>query len=572
MTIDNIKFRAAAFMACLFVMVPVLSWAQETWEKEGEGEIRDVEIEIVKTKKITLPKANRNFEKVPPRPFEPIEPAITYDELKGFKLQPAPYQPVLRPLKLKQEDISRSYGNYLSGGFGNYASLFGEAAVTTRRNRNGMLGAHLFHRSYGRGPVNDDFSGSSQTNVDLFGKRMWKDITLSGQAAYSRRAGYFFGYTPVPETNKDNIRQVYDQLDVQAGVENTRKGDFNYQTGVRYSYLQDHYAANEGELTLQASTDAKLGGGKLIISGDYILINRQDAVGKATSRNLLHVRPAYQFSPLEALQLTVGANIAWQTDTYQGSKQLHFYPNIKADYTVSDAVTLFGNITGDIDKVDLHTLSAENMWINPNIDIYHTNRALDFSAGVKGTLGDRFTYAAGVGMATLKNYYYYLNIESTVNGSGQLVPVMTNKFSTTYDTNTRRINPFGELGYEYSEVLKFSIRGDYYSYQTETLTEAWHRPTYKVRMTGRYNAYGKIMVDAGLVAQGGMRAFDPAVSGGVVTLDPAFDLMVHGRYFVSKQFSVFLHLDNILGQKYPLYMSYPARGFQMLGGVSWGFQ
>ena len=59
--------------------------AQEQWEKEGEGEIKDVEIEIIKDRQITLPRANRNFEKVPSRPFELIQPAITY-EFKNFQI------------------------------------------------------------------------------------------------------------------------------------------------------------------------------------------------------------------------------------------------------------------------------------------------------------------------------------------------------------------------------------------------------------------------------------------------------------------------------------------------------
>ncbi|HNP07017.1 MAG TPA: hypothetical protein PKN99_05300, partial [Cyclobacteriaceae bacterium] len=42
------------------------SFAQdEQWERDGE--IGDVEIEIIRERQIVLPRANRNFEKVPPR-------------------------------------------------------------------------------------------------------------------------------------------------------------------------------------------------------------------------------------------------------------------------------------------------------------------------------------------------------------------------------------------------------------------------------------------------------------------------------------------------------------------------
>ena len=37
-------------------------------EKENEGEIKDLEIEMTKERQVILPRANRLFEKVPPRP------------------------------------------------------------------------------------------------------------------------------------------------------------------------------------------------------------------------------------------------------------------------------------------------------------------------------------------------------------------------------------------------------------------------------------------------------------------------------------------------------------------------
>jgi outer membrane receptor protein involved in Fe transport len=71
-----------------------------------------------------------------------------------------------------------------------------------------------------------------------------------------------------------------------------------------------------------------------------------------------------------------------------------------------------------------------------------------------------------------------------------------------------------------------------------------------------------------LIAQGGMKAQTGPTP---TTLDPAFDLNVKTRYFISKQFSAFVALNNILSNKYPLYLGYPARGFQVLAGVSWSF-
>ena len=86
------------------------------------------------------------------------------------------------------------------------------------------------------------------------------------------------------------------------------------------------------------------------------------------------------------------------------------------------------------------------------------------------------------------------------------------KFDVAYDAGagTRRTNFYAALSYAQSETAKFMLRGDLFSYGMGSLAEAWHRPTYKVTANGSYNLYEKIIFQADIIAQGGMRAFDPA--------------------------------------------------------------
>ena len=98
--------------------------------RRGDGEIENVEIEIVKERQITLPKANRNFEKIPPRATEPIKPPITYD-FRSFNFQAPQLNTQIRPLKLKKESQSNVYGGYLRLGFGNYVSPLLDGYINT---------------------------------------------------------------------------------------------------------------------------------------------------------------------------------------------------------------------------------------------------------------------------------------------------------------------------------------------------------------------------------------------------------------------------------------------------------
>ena len=73
-----------------------------------------------------------------------------------------------------------------------------------------------------------------------------------------------------------------------------------------------------------------------------------------------------------------------------------------------------------------------------------------------------------------------------------------------------------------------------------------------------------------MIVQGGAKAYDVDTKT-TVELDPAVDLNVKASYFLSKQFSIFLKGNNLLSNEYQLYLNYPVRGVQVMGGITWVF-
>ncbi len=540
-------------------LVPAFGFAQDQWESEGE--IENVEIEIVKERQIVLPNASRNFEKVPPRPVEPIKPEITY-EFANLKFNTSDYNPQIRPLKLKQEDISKIYGNYLSAGLGNYSSPYLEGWVTSKRDKNKFYGAHLYHQSFGKGPVDDKNSASTNSTVSVFGKAYAGSWATGGNINYENRGGYFYGYKPTTvELNRDKFRQSYNISSVGVDIENIKPSDFNVSLKANFSYLSDYYKAKESEVALNFNSSYKVSEkSKLDLAADYFLIARKDSLRDAAPRHLLKIKPSYRFEAVDKLWLTIGANTALENDSLGKSGPFHIYPNLKADYSLAETVEAYAGLTGDIDKVSLHTLSAENLWVNRNLDIFNTNRSLDFYGGLKGKLGRKVGFGAGASYANLKGLYFYQN--SIANRA---------KFDVIYDNgNTQRTNLFAELSFAHSEVVKLNLRGDYFNYSTDKLAEAYHRPKYRVRFNSTYNIYKKLLLNVDFIGQGGIKAYNSELLK-TVELKPALDLNVKVDYFVSKQFSVFLKGNNILSNQYQVYLNYPVRGFQAMGGISWSF-
>ncbi len=545
----------------IILSVSLISVAQEKEkEKWGEGEIEKVEIEIVKERQIVLPKANRNFEKVPPRPVEPIKPEITYD-FKNLNFASGDYSPSIRPLRLQQEQITKLYGNYVSAGFGNYTSPLLEAYLTNKRSKDKFYGLKFFHQSFGTGPVDKENSSSGNTELSLFGKAFGKFGTTGGFLKFENFKNRFYGYLPDPVIEQSPEKQAYTIVSLGGSIENPKNSDFNYKLGGGFSYLSDKFEASESEVSLAFQSNYDLtDDSKLVINSEYFLITRKDALVEAKPRHIFKVKPAYQFTPIENLKLTAGLNIALENDTIGKNKSFHVYPNVKAEYQLGKSVEVYAGLSGDIDKVSLHTLAHENPWLDANIGIFNTNRSVEFSGGLKGKLGSKIAFGTGVSLANLKDLYFYEN--NTLDRA---------RFITVYDDgNTKRTNLFGELSFSQTDKARFSLRGDLFGYVTDKVEAAWHRPTYRMTLNSSFNIVDKFLINADLMTQGGAKVFN-VDSNTVLTLAPAFDLNLRLNYFVSSQFSVFLKGSNLLANEYQLYLNYPVRGLQVLGGLTYVF-
>jgi hypothetical protein len=170
---------------------PVLA-QNPTWE-EGGKEMKDVEIEIIRSRENRVPNANRLFEKIPPRPVELISPPISYD-YKVFNFQTPELNPVARPLRLKQEESSQTYRGYLSAGLGNYSSQYLDGFITNKPDKKKLLGAHLFLNRSGKGPVDGNNSGSAHSGISAFAQTFGKELAFGANIGLEQRSTHFYGY------------------------------------------------------------------------------------------------------------------------------------------------------------------------------------------------------------------------------------------------------------------------------------------------------------------------------------------------------------------------------------------
>lgn len=558
----DISLMKNIFFTIAMMLVVQFSFAQDRWE---QGELEDVEIEIVKERQITLPKADRNFEKIPPKPSEPIKAQMKYD-FRPFSFQTSQFTPQIRPLRLKQEESSKATGGYVSVGYGNYASPYLEGFINTKKDKNKLVGAHAFLKSSDKGPVDGVNSGGGMAGVSVFGKSFTDYVSLEGEAEFENRSTHFYGYVPGTVVDGATIKQAYNNFKLSGELSNTKNSDFAYNLGGVFSYLTDKFDAKETEVDLKFGARYKVNDESTFgVGADYVLLNRTDVNVDAKARSLFSVNPYYTFYPVADLKLTAGIVAAFENDSID-SKDVHAYPDLRASYPLSPSVDVVASLTGGIEKVSLQSMSRENLWIAPDVAIFHTNKLYDLQAALHTRIGSKVAFNGGFSFASLKNLYSYVN--DLLDQS---------KFNVEYDREaTIRTNLFASIGYSQTEAVKVLIRGDLFGYKAGEQGEVWHRPTYRVTGDLGFNIYKKVLFDVNLIAQGGMKAKTYSLNGDVISvsaveLDPALDLNARLEYLVSPKFSAFVQGNNLTSNEYPMFLNYPVRGLQVLGGITWTF-
>jgi hypothetical protein len=528
---------------------------------QDKGDLPDVKIEIINPLKVTLPRAERNFSKVPAMPLEPIAPPIIYDySLISFSTPL--YSPAIRPLRIKPPEQKESKANFVSAGFGNFTSPYLRGYVSLFPARSVTIGGvSFYHHSFGKGPVDEKNSSSSQTSITANVKASGNKITSEALAGWQARSANFYGYDTAVYKNveKDTIEHTYQNYFLSAKFSNSKKSDFNYELKPSFSYLKDNFSARESDLVLGFNSSYKMKKVNLmLIDLSYSITSHKDDSVEAKPRHLFTVTPQYQFSPLENLTVRAGVTVAYENDSID-SKSFHVYPALSATYSLGKNFSAFGGINGGMEKVSLHTLSNENMWLNANIPIFHTNKSIEFSGGINGDLGSGFNFMTGFAIAQLKNYYLYQNdsLDRT-------------RFNPVYD-DVARSNFFAAVNFDRGNY-SFRVRGDFFDYSTDVQREAWHKPTYKLDAYVVIKAANKLSIVPRFMMLGGMKAINFEKSPDeVVTLPSAIDLSTSIEYNFSEKLGAFLRFNNLLNRDYSLLYHYPVRGFQGLAGITWKF-
>ena len=543
------------FMLCF----NTLTIAQTEWNNGGE--IENTEIIIEKDKKIELPHKNRNFEKIPPKPEDPEENPLNYN----YKRFLPPEQDINVPVKVNQiepQPLPKSYGNYVKGGIGTYLTSYGEVFLNNKRSKNYTFGLHGKHRFSAFGPVDGTNSATSNNEIGLFGNYFTKKAKLSASMRFNRNKHYFYGYEPQSNTpNRDSLGKELNRFNIGIQVQNQPEysNKVSYQLEPGFSYFETNLGNKEALFDLNSKikypiskkTSAKL---EALIS-----ISQVNTGNNNKARNLAKLKPSLAFE-LKGIQFEAGLNLAFDNESVSNVDEVNIYPIALASYSIKKDLKVYGKFGGDIERVTLSGISQANPYLAKELDLLHTNKELSLAFGLKGQFLSKLSFDIGLEYEKIKNQLLFVN-DSSSDLSRFINVFETESFSKTHF--------YSSATFHFDENLHLGLIANFFGYNTKTLAEAYHKPTYSIKVSGTYNLRDKIYISSSIHSLGGLKAANKV--GETINLEGIFDVNLKIDYLFNSRLSVFVDFENLFNQNYQYYYRYPSRGLFMMGGVSYAF-
>lgn len=546
-----------------------------------KGNIGNEEVEVVKPYQPVLSDAIKITSAPQRDTISADPPALNYTieekrQATAYNITP------IKPVKIKDENIKELYRGFVKAGYGNYNTLYGEAFYNALRSKDFDAGIHLKHLSSGGSIKDYGFPGATGSELKLHGKKFFSDAVLEGALGFNREVNHFYGYKKPDIFSKKETRQTRNVVSGQFGFASTHNDNdkFFYRAGIAFSSFNlktSSYDASETDFEIGFMGGKKLGNDhtfkaevsvnpvKTVIPGNPCppgQICTQVALPDADiSRNIVRIRPRYEFEK-SGIQFSAGANLSFEK-SYDLSFW-RFYPVANVHYPViKDQLTLTAELSGDLKKNTLQSLTDENPFIIPREFVgqkflLNTNNKMNVSGGLILCPERQLQFLATAGYSRLLEESFF---ENSLN-----IPGITYYSPVFYTVN--RINIHAEAQYLYFEKAGLTLKTDFYSYSMNGNREPLFKPSFTIGIEAFYNIGEKIYAKAMMHYTGTRKAL--AIDG-YQTLDAYADISLGIDYRYSKILSFWLQVNNLTAKRYMQWYNYPSYRINAMAGASLAF-
>ena len=548
----NKQIVKSVFAGASICFCAASGFAQDTTKKRT--------IDITSTFKPVLREAAKiNFNAAPPVP-DTTRPRLTYtipSQNLFFTYQPAE----LKPVALQVDSLAAwQYSNYIKIGIGNVHQPFLKAGFSFGDNTKTFFNVFADHYT-SKGDL--PFQKNSLTRVGAaVTYKTLNNHEWNGGIGFSSDDYFLYGFQPknLPYS-KDDLKQRFQTIEARVHFRNIIPTQFGllYNPSIRVSVFSDNHdpKASEANTVVNLPLEKSFGetvGFRLGLTADLTNYRKELSSGKSTVNNNYYLIAPAVLLKTPNLFFQAGITPSWEMS------QFNMLPNFMADINTNDQrFTLQFGWIGYYNKGSYQRYASINPWLaQPDDSLLRNTKVTEAYGGFKGSIGNHFSYSAKLGVQTHKNIPLFVNDE--VDGK---------TFLTIIEPKLNQLQVHGEV--EYARGEQFSAKAALNWNQFSDLQQeqrAWGILPIEFNAGLRWQVLKDLWIRSELWLWDGAqyKKNNTNYKG-----EGAFDLNAGAEFRLTRNFNLWLQMNNIFNNKYERWNQYEVFGFNILGGIVYSF-
>lgn len=514
-------------------------------------------IEITSTFKPVLRESSKlNFQAAPVN-ADTTPPKLTYNipsEHLLFK-----YQPVeLKPVSLEADSSADwPYSNYIKVGIGNVHQPYVKAGFSFGNGENAFVNIFAEHYT-SKGDLAFQKNSLSKVGAALTYKTP-RNLEWNAGIGFTSDDYYLYGFRPdTLKYTKNDLKQRFQTIEGRLSLRNVVPTDFglSYNPNARVSVFTDNHNPDASEANSVFNLPVQKNFGKstafnLGFTADLTNYRNKALPKKTDNNNIFMIAPAVLLKTPN-LFLQAGITPSWDNGNF------HMLPNAMADITTSDQrFTLQLGWIGYYNKGSYQRFASINPWLARPDSLLNT-RVQEGYVGFKGSIFDHISYSAKVGYQQHRNMPLFVND----NNDGKTFVIL-------YEDKLNIFQTHAEAEYRVGE--KFSAKGtfNWNLFNMHSQSRAWGLIPIELNANLRWQLMRDLFLRADLWTWDGARY--RGKNGESLKGETGFDLNAGAEFRITKNFNVWLQMNNIMNNRYERWHQYESFGFNILGGIVYSF-
>jgi hypothetical protein len=484
---------------------------------------------------------------------------------------------------------------YLTAGVSSLLDIDGDLGYQILHSGKDQLGIFASHRSSNceitslqvdeeqKFKINDNWGGLNylhhfgKVKLNLDAKYTYSAFNYSGLTISNLGQILFSSTGPIPPifAINDYLDQTNNFFEAHAGVASEETTKTKYAVNAVYTnfrqksgLLVDEQGKKENRILLDwdfhQKTNDSMGAGfagffKNYTYGEVPVMEPLDC----PDYSVLSLNP-YFYLEGDNLNLFLGGKVDVE---FGGRKKVVGAPTIRFNYYPTDKFMFYLTADGGRKDNSNYNTFYENRYVDPVYRIWDSRTPFD------GTTGIRFIPVSNVSVDIFGGYKITMDEHFFLPSFRSGVTAYMPEYN---DANTLKAG--ANFKYTFQDIFEFDLKGVFYHWEITTKAEndastdylqAWHKPNFTTDLNAAYRL-SAIPLKFNLAYRGefGRKmnyTFSPRQ---IQNMRDIHDLSAKATYSITKNFSAYAAVHNLLFQKYEIWYGYPAQNFNIMAGVN----